>query len=325
MSEQHNIDQLLRDLTGDPLPTQAETDAARAQLWARITAPSPTPAAGHPRHVRVGWAAGLTAVMLIVALVVLPNIGSNVAQAALTEIAHATEALDPTVLPPGAYLHTRSEQTNLAILPGSDFPGIDTESVAYLISSTREIWLGDGGVVQVRTTNHTPAFFSPTTEQAYYQGGLDQLDALGEIVTLTMTGSTDPYGDIAWSDDPTQLRQQMLDHIHQGGSDLPDDVELFELSEQLLTETGAQPPLRAAILRVLAGIDLELIRTTPTGETQIAINETELRHSMTVDATGRLLTATTTTLNADNEHRIPAGTIIHQATYQPTTITTETR
>jgi hypothetical protein len=256
--------------------------------------------------------------VLLVVLVVVPALRPSPAQAGLTELASAVELLDSDVLPPGSYAYTRSEQSNLSILPGSDF-GRDAEFVAYLLPSTRETWRDNQGTVQLRTTNHPPTFFTPETEAAYYQAGLDQLDQLNQPVTLTATGATNDFDQVAWSTNPDQLHQQMLDHIHQGGSDLPGHIQVFNLARQLLTETGASPPLRAAILRVLATLDLELIQQTP-DRLQIAVTHQHIRYTVTLDQTGNLISLSNTQLQPIPELGIPANTTTRQVTYQPTTI-----
>ncbi len=319
MDERSEIERMLQRLTGDPSPTPAERAAAEADLRALIS----TATARRPRRFAwLGswrWVAGAAAAaVLLVVLVVVPSLQPSPAQAGLTELAEAVELLKPDVLPSGSYAYTRSEQINLAILPGSDF-GLDSQFVAYLMPSTREIWRDNQGTVQLRTTNHPPTFFSPEAEQAYYQGGLDQLDQLNQPVTLTATGAATPLDLIGWSHHPDQLHQQMLDHIKQGGSDLPDHIQIFLLARQLLTETGAEPPLRAAILRVLATLDIQLIEHTPE-QLRLAVTDQDIRYTITIDPTGQLLQATTTQQMADTELGIPAGTNTHQATYQSTTV-----
>lgn len=318
MDQRPNIERLLRQLTGDPSPTLAERAAAEKQLRALINTAADRP----PR--RVWWqswqpvTAAVVAAVLLVVLVVVPSLRPSPAQAGLTELASAVELLDSDVLPPGSYAYTRSEQRSLSILPGSDF-GLDVEFVAYLLPSTREIWRDNQGTVQLRTTNHPPTFFTPETEAAYYQAGLDEFDQLNQPITLTAIGVTSDFDQIAGSTDPEQLHQQMLNHIHQGGSDLPEHIQVFILARQLLTETGASPPFRAAILRVLATLDLELVQQT-SDRLQIAVTHQDIRYAVTLDQAGSLISLSNTQLQPIPELGIPAKTTTRQATYQPTTI-----
>lgn len=318
MDEPSDIERMLRHVTGDPSPTPVERAGAEADLRALISTATPR------RPTRLAWlgswrwaaGAAAAAAVLLVVLVVVPSLQPSPAQAGLTELAEAVELLDPAVLPPGSYAFTSSEQVNLAILPGSDF-GLDTEFVAYLLASTREIWRDNQDTVQLRTTNHPPTFFSSETEQAYYRTGLDQLDQLNQPVTLTATGATSDYLPAVWSTDPDLLHQQMLDHIHQGGSDLPDNILVLNLAGQLVAETGAPPSLRAAILQVLATLDLTLVEQTP-DRLQLAVTHRNSRYAMTFDQAGNLLEASEIVLQFEPRLGIPAGTVVHQATYQPT-------
>lgn len=324
MDEQSRIERLLRQLTGRPSPTKRERAAAEADLRALISQAAPQPPT--PRWWRSWKLATATATVaalavLVVVLVVVPAIRPSPAQAGLTELAQAVELFDIDVLPAGTYAYTKSELTDLAILPGGAFE-LDDEFIAYLVPSTREIWRDNQGTVQIRTTNHQPLFFSPFTEQAYYQAGLDQRDEIDLPVTLTAAGATSEIEETPWSNEPDQLRQQMLDHVHQSGSDLPDQIQVFNLASNLLTETGAQPPLRAAILRVLSTLDLELVEQTSTRLT-LAATSPRSRYTVTLDQTGNLIEATETVIQSDPQTGIPAGTVVHQATYQPVTTITQ--
>lgn len=317
MDEPSDIERMLRHTTGDPSPPPAERAAAEADLRALISTATPRRLSRLAWLGSWTWAAGAAAAaVLLVVLVVVPSLQPSPAQAGLTALAEAVELLEPAVLPVGSYAFTRSEQVNLAILPGSDF-GLDTEFVAYLLPSTREIWRDNQGTVQLRTTNHPPIFFTPETEQAYYRTGLDQLDQLNKPVTLTATGDTTGFLQDGWSIDPDQLHQQMLDHIHQGGSDLPDYILVLNLAGQLVAETGAPPSLRAAILQVLSTLDLELVEQTP-NRLQLAVTYQDSRYTMTFDQTGNLLEASEIVLQFEPRLGIPAGTVVHHATYQPT-------
>ena len=72
-------------------------------------------------------------------IVAVPLTRTSPAQAALVEIAQAARQATPIEVPPGSYISTTSEQTDLAIRPGGEF-GLEQESVAYLLPTTRQIW-----------------------------------------------------------------------------------------------------------------------------------------------------------------------------------------
>ena len=312
MDDHNDIARLLREITGDPSATPAERARAEAELRARIEATRRPPVSR--RWGRWVAAAGAVAALVVI-LVVVPALRPSPVQAGLTELASAVELLEEGALPPGSYAYTRSEQTVLATLPGSDFE-LDTEHVAYLLPATREVWRDNQGTIQLRTTTHPPVFFSPATEQAYYQAGLDQFDQINEAVTLTAVGGSE-FDPDAWSTDPDQLHRQILNHIQQGGSDLPDQVRVFNHAAQLIAETGAPPDLRAAVLRVLAKLDLELLERT-TDQIQLAVSSQNSRWTMTLDPAGNLLETTETVLQPIPDLGIPAGTVVYQAVYQPT-------
>jgi hypothetical protein len=247
------------------------------------------------------------------------------AEAALAEVAEAARAATPIDIPEGSFIYTRSERVDLAIRPGVEF-GLDDEFVAYLLPSTREVWRQpESEFIQIDNTNHTPTFFNPDAEAAYYRLGLDTTDHLNEVQAEQLTGVTDPILDVDWPTEPDALYEALRDYAAQGGDDRPEAVQVFDLATDLLREADRTPDLRAAVVDVLARLPVDLVERTGSAIT-ISITyttPTPTRDTITLNSDGQLLAETSTLLAGDPELSIPADTTILQADYQKTAITDE--
>jgi hypothetical protein len=245
------------------------------------------------------------------------------AEAALAEVAEAARAATPIDIPEGSFIYTRSERVDLAIRPGVEF-SLDDEFVAYLLPSTREVWRQpESEFIQIHTTNHTPTFFNPDAEDAYYRLGLDVADRLDEVQTEQLTGVTDPILEVDWPTEPDALYEALRDYAAQGGDERPEAVQVFDLATDLLRETDRSPASRAVIVEVLAQLPVDLVERTGSTIT-ISISYTApapTRDTITLSPAGLLLSETSTLLAGDPELGIPADTTILQVDYQKTRIT----
>lgn len=89
----------------------------------------------------------------------------------------------------------------------------------------------------------------------------------------------------------------------------------------LIRETGAAPELRAAVLELLAELDLELLEHHQDGTGTFAarfIHSRTVRQAFTLNPAGNLLRESLTLLDADDRLGIPAGTALEKSTYEPT-------
>jgi hypothetical protein len=298
-------------------------EAARSRLRAAI-------AAEQGRR-RGAWRRKATAFALAAIAVVAAAVGWVLlqappsAQAALERLATAVERIPPAEFPPGALLYTKSEQVSLAVLPGSELPQLGREQIALLLPRTREIWIAPEGSIRLRVTTGTPIFFDERTAQAFAQS--DLASVLGVDATTVETHASCPecIDPTDWPTDPDQLEQAMRVELQGEPQDLPISVRLLDLAASLLRETGAQPDLRAAVLRVLAhtdGLTVDQPAESPLLQVSAGYQDESGRWTRTIgfDAYGNLITDTLTTLDGIPSAGVPANTNINQAVYQPTTI-----
>lgn len=245
------------------------------------------------------------------------------AEAALAEVAEAARLATPLDIPPGSFIYTRSERVDLAIRPGIEF-GLDQEFVAYLLGSTREVWRQPTTeFVQIRIINHSPSFFDPEVEDAYYRLGLDATDRLGEAQTEQFTGVTDPLVEVDWPVEAEALHRALRDYAAQGGDERPEPVQVFDLATDLLREADPSPELRGALVEVLARLPVDLVeRTSQTITIEITYTApVNTRDAITLSAEGMLLAETSTILEDDPELALPANTAVLNVEYLETRIT----
>lgn len=315
MAEHHDeLSEFLRRITGTPSPTGEERQAALGRLHQAISKET----ASAPRRFRRLLPVGAMILVALVGVAALFTLRAPRATATLLELAEAARRVDPITLTPGQATRTTSEVTQLTIIPGE---GVDlaTDVVAYLLPVTRETWHKEDGSIVIRTTIGAPVFFDRGVEQAYYQAEHDTIDRVGESYEDAFTGGTSPIAEHDWPTDPDSLRSAMSAWVRQGGSPLPEEVQLFQLAGSILRAQPTQPALRGAILEVLA--TLSVTTTTDSApETLTATityqdDDTTLTEHLTFDKNGRLIADGTTTNTAIPELGIPADTTIAEGHY----------
>lgn len=319
-------DQVVRALHAfalDSDPTAADRQRSEEALTLAIaqeTLPRARPATIRKRWGLVG---GSAAGLLIVAFAI-QLARPTPASAALSEIAYAASLVDPLIIPSQSFAYTRSVQTALSVKP-LVAPGQTDESAAWIASlhpQTREAWMGSGGVVQLREEFGRPTFFTPEEEAAYYELGLDQVDHVGETLTRTMTGVTSTLESQDWPTEPDRLLE-LIRSLLRPDQPLPEAVAILDTALDLLRESGPSPELRAAVIRVLLDLDLELAERSQNGDATFTVTydgPVPTRDTFTLDLKGNLIAETTTWLEADLELSIPAGTVVHEAVYEPTIV-----
>ena len=309
--------EILRSDAHTTEPTSAQTERARARLERAINAQRiPSAASGSRRARRVLVAAAVAAALIVVAI---PLLNTSTAQAALTEVAQAARQATALDIPEGNYIKVTSERTDLGARPGEEF-GLEGEFVAYLLPTTREVWRQPAErFFSIRTTVGQPVFIDPQTESAYYTAGLDEDDRVGETYIEQFTDVADPIIETDWPTDPINLRQSMEAFIGDNRGTTATDADLFILASNILREANPPPELRGAVIEVLAQLPVTLER--PTADSfALSITDRDRELAMTLTSKGNLIAETITLLEPDSVLGIPAGTVLTNVTYQPTSV-----
>ena len=314
------LDILLRTLAGNPSPTTADTTLARNALAQAIANES-----SNQRRLRKWAVPALAASLsLIVALVAIQAVKPSPASATLFEIAQAAELADPMTIPPQSYAYTKSEVMVLGTVPAEAFT-TRTSPMAYLLPQTREIWVGNENTVQIRTTIHEPVFFAPQDKADYYEAQLDEVDQVGQTTLQTVTDAASILNERDWPTDPDALKAAIEETV-QPDSIVPTDVDVAQIALSLISESPASPDLRAAALRVLAGLDdLHLVQGSDGTVTFSITYSTPNAASLTfvLDRTGQLLARRSVDIDGDASLGIPPNTVVESIDYERTTIVAE--
>lgn len=304
-----------------PSPTPRQTESARQALAAAMQEGT-TRRARSRRLVAVSVAAVLA---LAVALVAIAPWSRTPASALFAELAEATRSITPQELPTGSYVYVSSEQTvfgdNAAEVDG------DFVYVNLLLPSRIEAWW-QGDTAEIETTVDQPIFFDSRSEDFYYAHDLDATDFVGETRTNVFTGIENQADPSAWSTDPDQLVVQMREDVANDPEDLPDDVKMLYLADELLAPQLLAPPaLRAAILDVVSTLDID-DRELGDGRISASIDyELPGLGSVTTewvfDSSGYLIERRSTSLTGDEESGIPPDTLYDLLTQAPPVIVPE--
>jgi hypothetical protein len=313
--------ELIRREAAPAEPSEEDVDRARQRLQAAILAEREKV----KRPARRWLVPSLVTTVLLLVVVGVAILRSTPAEAALAEVAEAARVATPIEIPQGSFIYTRSERVDLAIRPGVEF-GLDQEFVAYLLPSTREVWRQpETEFIQIHTTNHTPTFFDPDVDDAYYRLGLDATDSLGETQIEQLTGVSDPLFEVDWPTEPAALHEALRGYAAKGGDDRPEEAQVFDLATDLLREADPTPELRAAVVEVLARLPIDLLeRTDQTITVGVTYTTpTPTRGTITLSPEGELLAEASTLLEGDPELGIPADTTIVKVDYHETRVTDE--
>jgi hypothetical protein len=324
--DDNQFDGTLRGLAGDPEPTPADRSRSRRALNAAIAdarhRSGTKPARGWKDMLVPGLVGTVAVFLLFVALVVWQLGQPTGAEAAFGEIAQATELVDPLTIPAQHYAYSRSEQIVEVVEPVDAFDSVRDHPMAYLLPETREMWVGEDGIVQLRITARTPQFFSAQDEAYYYTAGFGDRDNIGEPVTETFTGTTSIVDERQWPTDPDELKATIVSLLPESYG-RPLGVEILDSALDLIREPAAPPSLRAAAIRVIAGLDLTLTKRTGDGGGTFAVTydgPQRITMTITIDGEGQLLNESTNLPDGDPTLGIPAGTVVSQANYNPTQI-----
>ncbi len=318
------FDDTLRSLAGDPAPAAADRDRSRRALQAAIAEAKQQGRTRRPvvrrRGVLVSGLVGSVAVAIAAVALLVSQLGQpTAAEAAFGEIAHVAEIVDPLTIPAQQYAYTRFEQIAEGTEPAEAFNGLRDRPMAYLGSFTREMWVGADGTVQMRTTAHRPQFFSAQDEADYYAAGFDVRDNIDRTVTQTFTGVTSIANDRDWPTEPDALRETIVSLLPES-DERPLPVQILDSALDLVREPDTPPALRAAALRVIAGLGLTLSDRTEDGRATFTVaydTPERTTWSFTIDGAGQLRHESMTLIDGDATLGVPPGTVVLKTTRDP--------
>jgi len=307
MADRDPLRHIFDGLVDLPSPTSEQTESAHRSLQAAIREePRPRIRPGRPAVVSIA-----AVLVLAVIFTVLAPWRGTPASALFSELAEATRSITAEEMPTGSYVYVESQ---MLAYTGGDVP-VDGEIITIQLVkpwSTEAWWRGD--TAEVVTTVGRPIFFDQETEDFYYSRGLDAADFVGETRTDLFTGMSNQADPSAWSTNPEQLAQQMREDVASDPEDLPDDVKMLYLADELLApQLLASPDLRAALLDVVSTLDIE-DRGLEGGRISASITyETYAYGTVTsewvFDSDGYLVERRSTTLTGDVLTGLPPNTV----------------
>jgi len=313
MSEEIDPFDLIRAEARSSEPADSVVERARRRLRTAMAAEGKTRRLARRRYALVA-ASAVVVLGVLIALIAPPS----QVEATLVEIARAARVAAPHEAPQGSFLYTNSERVDLVVRPGQDF-AVEADFVAYLLSSTREVWRSPG-FIQLRTTATSVSFFDPDHRDAYYARGLDVADQIGLPVLERFTEVTDPVLEHDWPTVPPLLRQEMEDFTsHQTDRTL--SSRILALAAAMLREADLTPELRGAVFEVLSGLDLEVDEDANLVILRAASGTGEIIE-LTVDRKGDLVAEATTLLLGDPALGVPDSTVTSSARYLVKTMVT---
>lgn len=298
-------------LVAEYVPGVEQVDAARLRFQAVVQVEQHA-----SRRSGRTWSLRIAAVAaLVVAIAVVSNVlpvARPTANAFLVEIAEATRVLpDDTSFPAGGYLYT--DTTNTVVTPSSEIPGQQGEvAFVYVLPVRTQSWQ-QGEFLLNRITVGTPIFFDPSTEENYYQSGFDELDRVGETYDVPQDGFVDPENTSLWSTDPAELRDQLEAAAESSHASSSLDRRIIDVAEDLLRPAVLAPPqLRAALIEVIAGLNVDVDRI-PDGNVLASVEYDDefygtVAYTLTFNPDGYLVKSTEVTLSGSVDGSIPPNT-----------------
>jgi hypothetical protein len=240
--------ELIREVGSEvPYPDAATTARARAAVL-------PPPRRRARRRWPFALAASATAAAAALAVVLLQSGSPDSAAAAVLERTARTAADQPATAPPrpGQFVYTKSRSLN------------ETTSVTHgqaintLADQTREAWIGTDGSGRLRETSSNSRFMSARDRQAWIAAGRPDLGGEYHSDGQFKRGGLYFFDLSKLPTDADSLKETIEERKVEGGP--PGDAETFTIVGDMLRETYASPPLRAALYRVAAGLPgVELI------------------------------------------------------------------
>jgi hypothetical protein len=255
MADEHmDLKTAFEGLVLDQAPTTEQIDAARLRLNAVIAAEASVERRAPGRWIMRVAAAAAVLLAVVLATVTLTRTPIT-ADANLIEIAEATRVLAADELPDGFYLYTDYEMITESV----NEIVVDEEVVFIQFLSARRLqtWVQDDYQL-TRESKGIPTFFDADMEELYYESGMSDLDRVGETFDLAMEGRLEREDPDLWSTDPDELEEQLMAAALRSQTAAPLDIRLIEVAESLMSPQVLAPPqLRAAIIEVIATLDVE--------------------------------------------------------------------
>jgi hypothetical protein len=317
---------LLRCYRVEPAPPSEQTRAAARRSLERVMHPDArlTAGAGHRRGVPsrrrllLGGAIAVTLAVIAIALGVSLRSSSTTQPAlaagpVLQRLARIAAA-QPWAFPgPGQYLYTTSHSLSEAdtVLPG----GVECRLV---FGEYRQNWIAANGEGLFRETDG-PARYLSSHEAAGCKAAPGQ--PAGESDTWAAPGclSIDPIPLGGLPRNPARLRARLLTGKVEGGP--PGPAEAFTQVGDLLRETDASPPLRAALYRAAAGLPGVRSLGTVTDELGrdgigLAFDKVGIRHELIFSAkTSALLAEQEVLVESVRGVQVTRGTVLQWSAY----------
>ena len=324
-AEAHAVDTLLRDLAGDPSPSSNDVLAGRRRLASAIAA-EVRPQARRRSLAHAWWRRSVvaaSAVALVVAVVAVAGLLRPQPVTALGELAHVAERVEPVALSGGEYFYTRSVESQLIIVTGSEIGLDDRAYAAYLLPLVRDRWVDGDGDIYEEVTVGAPQFFDDAVEAAYAMSGLAGQDGVGSTEVSEFTPEVTVLGVRNWPTNPDALRNAMAAYASNQGREISDDAALVELAGNLLRATGATPELRAAVIGVLDDLDVDVTTRSAGSGVVVALDyQDELRARLILefDDDANLVRDRLVWLEDAPLYGVPAGTAFFDARLSPSRV-----
>ena len=310
-STSHAVDVALRAMTVTLEPRRSDFEYALDRLNETMFEPPDRKARTRSR---LSWT---TAAALIAVFTVLMFQITSItpASAFLVELAQQVVLIDEMSIPDGRFVHSMTEASVMTYVGQDAVPAVELphDTLLYILPRTYERWSGDQGTVRLQETNHDPEFFSAADEEAYFAARLHEGDRLGETVDRTQQESNSIL-DEDWPTDPGELEGKIRAEARD------DDIAFLKKSLEFLREPLVSPELRAAVLQLVAGLELELVEESSDGGGTFSV-EYELerlgqrRLTFTVNTDGFLTFEEELIVDGYPEYGVPSGTAEYSATY----------
>ena len=303
----HPVDLALRAVTTTFEPSRADFELSRVKLMDAISSASPPSRS----RIRLSLVAAIT-LLVATAVFLVQTASTSPAAALITELAEVADVTDPLVIPDDQFAYFQTDSTGLVEVGPDALGGVDIEhdSLFYSLPQTRESWIGNQGTVRLRTHNLPPVFFSAADEAAYYTAGLDQGDHIGETIVKTQPDTNRILDERDWPTDPVELEATIRSMVGEV------DGDVLQECLGLIREPLIPPELRTAVLRVIAGLDLELVDESPDGAGTFSVELDEsMRQTFTIDPTGHLIFEEVVLVDGYPDRGVPPGTAEYTANY----------
>jgi hypothetical protein len=305
------IDDMLRRATGDPMPTEDTVHRGMMRLQAAM--------AGTDRARRSGlWLRAAAVLGVVVALGAVASIVMPDEVTALSSLAEVAESVSPVVATDGGFVYRQIDQTNLAAVEAGDLGREEGGDVNYLHQLQTRTWETLDQIRQ-EIEQGAPIFLNPGDEAAF-AANPGAFGAAPGTVTVTETARVPSDLDARdWSTDPARLRSEMEAYVSNEPAETPMEASLMALAGSLLRDPRIEAPLRAAVLRVVDGIDgievgtsdgsvtVSLRHAAPPGGTAVS--------SMEFDRGAHLLRERQVWVEGQPALGIPPGTVLYDYRY----------